>query len=123
MPIWKVRHSVFSFYEPLTPPYVFWCYGLTWHNIELMQDGDKLPVKRGGGVAGNVRCEGARCLVGHGPRRKRLGANLPEEAEASRVAPSDGGEVGRGSRLLDVTQGLSSPAGLAHHAYIITVFE
>ena len=41
----KIRHSAFGYYEPLTPPHVFWRYGLDWHDIELMQDGDKLPVE------------------------------------------------------------------------------
>lgn len=44
--MWKLRHSAFSYYEPLTPPYVFWRYGLTWDDISSMQEGDKLPVGR-----------------------------------------------------------------------------
>ena len=50
VPIWKIRHSPFSFHEPLTPPYVFWAYGLTWHELSLMQEGDRLPVKRAAGL-------------------------------------------------------------------------
>ena len=46
VPIWKIRHSAFSFYEPLTPPYVFWCYGLNWHDLSLLEEDRKLPVKR-----------------------------------------------------------------------------
>jgi len=46
VPIWKIRHSAFSFYEPLTPPYVLWCYGLNWDDIELMEEDRKLPVER-----------------------------------------------------------------------------
>ncbi len=42
----KIRHSAFSFYEGLTPPHVFWCYGLTWDEIEMMEEDGKLPVER-----------------------------------------------------------------------------
>ncbi len=42
----KIRHSAFGYYEPLTPPHVFWCYGLDWHDIELMEEEGKLPVER-----------------------------------------------------------------------------
>jgi len=43
--MWKIRHSAFSFYEPLTPPYVFWCYGLTWDDLSLMEEDGKLPLR------------------------------------------------------------------------------
>ena len=46
VPIWKIRHSGFGYYEPLTPPHVFWCYGWHWHDIESMEEDRKLPVER-----------------------------------------------------------------------------
>ena len=42
----KIRHSAFSYYEPLTPLHVFSCYGLEWHDIEQMEEDGKLPVER-----------------------------------------------------------------------------
>ena len=91
--MWKIRHSAFSFHEPLTPPYVFWAYGLNWDDIELGRQGTAPPYTR---------------FMELGPRRTRgLGADLPEEAEASRAALPDGVEAGGGSGLLDMTRDAS----------------
>ena len=44
--MWKLRHSAFGYYEPLTSPHVLWCYGLDWHDIELMEEDGTMPVER-----------------------------------------------------------------------------
>ena len=43
--MWKLRHSAFGYHEPPTPPYVFWCYGLSWDDLSLMEDDGNLPVE------------------------------------------------------------------------------
>ena len=42
----KIRHPAFGYYEPLTPPYVLWCYGLDWYDVELTEEDGNLPVER-----------------------------------------------------------------------------
>jgi hypothetical protein len=44
--MWKLRHSAFGYHEPPTPPYVFWCYGLSWDEISVLEEDRKLPVGR-----------------------------------------------------------------------------
>ena len=44
--MWKLRHSAFGYHKPPTPPYVFWCYGLSWDEISMLEEDRKLPVER-----------------------------------------------------------------------------
>jgi hypothetical protein len=41
----KMRNSAFRFSDSLMEPYVFWCYGLNWHDISCMTEDGKLPLK------------------------------------------------------------------------------
>jgi hypothetical protein len=41
----KMRNSAFCYYEPLSPPYVTWCYGLNWHALSCLEEDEKLPLR------------------------------------------------------------------------------
>jgi hypothetical protein len=44
--MWKLRHSALGNHEPPTPPHVFWCYGLSWDDISMLEEDRKPPVGR-----------------------------------------------------------------------------
>jgi hypothetical protein len=41
----KLRNSAFCYADSLVPPYVLWCYGIDWDDLDSLEEDGKLPLR------------------------------------------------------------------------------